>query len=416
MELKPDKLQRLFDSILGYDCFISYAWVDGDIFSQKLYDRLNSHYRACLDRYDFHGGLSISLRTRQLIKKSSAFVVLLTPGAYQSQAVKEEIIHAIECKKLIIPVVIYPDNWQVDGNCNLETLLGDRRRIRETEDDEKKIPSAEVVLELEKGFTFIKQQSIRAWGLLSITLLMTLLAAAAIIFAVQAVKQQNKTEKLLEATLIQKLAARSEVIFKQSPDLAFLLNHEAWRRGKRLKLDLTLEDNSDEEVHNQLHRGLYDSKVSLFKNILAKGPLIKHIYSNSAAINNVAVDQNESFLVVSTDDQILIWDLESDEFYCELTMPNIATEVAINQAGNLVAASSELGIYLWHIQESCEQRQLVPLELAHAMNFSRSGGRLAVGTSNGFVHILDLKMTTQNKKWQVKTFNQALSGAILSIP
>jgi uncharacterized Ntn-hydrolase superfamily protein len=92
--------------------FISYARSDSDEAERLVKALEGGSVTGWLDRADIAAGDSVSSAVRDALKKSSAFVVLLSPQALQSQWVQFEIGAAEALGKTIVPVIVSGENLE----------------------------------------------------------------------------------------------------------------------------------------------------------------------------------------------------------------------------------------------------------------------------------------------------------------
>jgi uncharacterized Ntn-hydrolase superfamily protein len=92
--------------------FISYARSDSDEAERLVRGLRAANVSGWLDRADIAAGDSVSSSVRDALKKSSAFVVLLSPRALHSEWVQFEIGAAEALGKKIVPVIVSGENLE----------------------------------------------------------------------------------------------------------------------------------------------------------------------------------------------------------------------------------------------------------------------------------------------------------------
>jgi hypothetical protein len=129
------------------DLFISYAHSDGDEAKQLVSALRAVNVVGWLDSADIAAGTAVASAVRDALKKSSAVVVLLSPGALHSEWVQFEIGAAEALSKKIIPVIVAGEHLEDQ----LPDILKGRAWI-----DARDRPSSEVVKELQQALASTK--------------------------------------------------------------------------------------------------------------------------------------------------------------------------------------------------------------------------------------------------------------------
>ncbi|MGB5466309.1 MAG: toll/interleukin-1 receptor domain-containing protein, partial [Sedimenticolaceae bacterium] len=76
---------RLFDRVLGYDFFISYAHADSPGYAEQLDSALGrAGFKAFLDKQVYVAGDDLNTATLRRVRASSKLVVIVGPAALQS--------------------------------------------------------------------------------------------------------------------------------------------------------------------------------------------------------------------------------------------------------------------------------------------------------------------------------------------
>ncbi len=123
-----------------HNIFISYAHSDGDQAERLVKAMGDLNVAGWLDETDIAAGAPISSALRNALRNSSAVVVLLSPGALESQWVLFEIGAADSLGKKIIPIIVSGEQMEQQ----IPEILKGRVVI-----DARGKPEAEVVTELE---------------------------------------------------------------------------------------------------------------------------------------------------------------------------------------------------------------------------------------------------------------------------
>jgi TIR domain len=159
-------LQRVADVIFGYDFFISYTWHDGSDYAHDVFKRLKSSgFTVFLDKQDYARGDNWSLLGRRAVRKTRQLILIATPSIHQSRAVAEEVQTFHATGRRIVPIEIGDALSAVRLSASpLEPFLPpELLRIQESLANGA-IPHEarpEVLSELERGFTHLRQEQKR---------------------------------------------------------------------------------------------------------------------------------------------------------------------------------------------------------------------------------------------------------------
>ena len=157
-------LQRVLDSLYGYDYFISYRWSDGRIYAVALAEQLQRKGFNCfLDSEDYLKGDNWKRVGEHALKKTTRLVLVGSPEVHQSGPVLRELqIFTAEGKR-VIPINF---DTSLSGPQSEQSPLApyldaDAIWIAEPLEKLSEGPSADTVEQLEKSFTKARQSQKR---------------------------------------------------------------------------------------------------------------------------------------------------------------------------------------------------------------------------------------------------------------
>ncbi|MGB5563293.1 MAG: toll/interleukin-1 receptor domain-containing protein [Sedimenticolaceae bacterium] len=126
------QVSRLFDRVLGYDFFISYAHADAPGYAEQLDNQLvGLGFKAFLDKHQYVAGDDLNEATLRRVRASSKLVVIVGPNALNSHWVLQEVEAAIQAERPIIAIDLIGDLSNQEKHSRLAELLRDRIHIRE---------------------------------------------------------------------------------------------------------------------------------------------------------------------------------------------------------------------------------------------------------------------------------------------
>ncbi len=175
-------LQWLVDAIFGYDYFISYAWVDGRPYAERLHSELTARGFVCfLDSEDYAKGQNWRLMGRIALAHTSRLIVVGTAGALRSEPVLHEVQNFSGRQHDVIPIDLgLALSEHMDSP--LMQLVGDSRLgISEADGGLTAQPSPETLDELQRSFRRTRQNVKRlriAKGVAMLLLATTIVAGA----------------------------------------------------------------------------------------------------------------------------------------------------------------------------------------------------------------------------------------------
>jgi hypothetical protein len=119
--------------------FLSYATVDGSEFTERLYhDLVSRGYKVWLDRYSIIPGTKWDDEIDKGLYSSSVVLVVLTPGAVESQIVKSEWASAFTRFVPILPLLVQ--------SCNIPRMLSVIQYINFIDNYERGLANLQIAL------------------------------------------------------------------------------------------------------------------------------------------------------------------------------------------------------------------------------------------------------------------------------
>jgi len=169
--------EKLFDRILGFDYFVSYAHADTPEYAEALAKRLSeSGFKAFLDKKIYVAGDELNSATTRRIRASSKLVVLVGPQALSSHWVTQEVQTAIDANRPVIAIDLIGDLDQARHQGKLAELLRDRIHIRETVSSGTNSPSTKTLEALTRSFQATRREAMRLRLAFAATLFFAVLA------------------------------------------------------------------------------------------------------------------------------------------------------------------------------------------------------------------------------------------------
>lgn len=264
----------LWDTLVGYDVFVSYAWADGRSYAQALATALrNAGYRCFLDDSEMPGGTELGSALSVALRRSAALVVVTTPGALDSSAVHSEVSALTARGRHVVPIFL-DSGLRTNGAGPTLPLL--KQRVWLDEDHMASTPSPAIIVRLTQTFRFVRRGRLRTLALMTAAMGFAALAGAAFLQAhfVETERQLNEVQ----------------VLARRQPTEAFLLLAETKARWF-----------SDPSIWQQLEAFEISSSPTVWRYIFGD------------AVSSVAWLSNESFAVASANGQGYVWDTLGSE-------------------------------------------------------------------------------------------------------
>ena len=156
---------RLFDRVLGYDFFISYAHADLPGYAEQLHDQLRARgFNPFLDKQVYVAGDDLNTATLRRVRASSKLIVIVGPQALDSHWVLQEVEAAIEAQRPVIAIDLLGDLATREDESALATRLRDIIHIREPQGLQAASPSEETLDALARSFQATRREALR-WRL-----------------------------------------------------------------------------------------------------------------------------------------------------------------------------------------------------------------------------------------------------------
>lgn len=185
--------RRALDFVFGYDFFISYAWVDGGPYAEKLARALEmSGFEVFLDRNDFRSGDDWKQVGAWTLRRTGQLILVGTPAAAHSKPVAREVKLFRATGRRIIPIDFEGSlDASLAGSMLAGYLSAEFLRIRESKDAIEHGPSSNTLAALRRTFNLVRQDKKRVTVLAAIVALLSVLSLASIMFAVTAESQRQ---------------------------------------------------------------------------------------------------------------------------------------------------------------------------------------------------------------------------------
>ncbi len=157
---------HLFDRVLGYDFFISYAHADSPGYAEQLDSALGrAGFKAFLDKQVYVAGDDLNTATLRRVRASSKLVVIVGPAALQSHWVLQEVEAALAAQRPVIAIDLLGGLADGPAAANpLAARLRDIIHIRETGGLQADVPSDATLQALARSFQSTRREALR-WRL-----------------------------------------------------------------------------------------------------------------------------------------------------------------------------------------------------------------------------------------------------------
>ena len=176
----------IVDRIFGFDVFVSYSRRDGTAYAQQLEEELRrGGYRSFLDSKEMPAGEALTASLRNALKRSSALILVASPGALLSQYMPKEFDYYVEARQRpkIVPISI----GRALDDAGPDLPLSQRVRARadviwitEREEQLAKGPSAAVLKDLNDSFNFTRRNTLRERVITGVVVILLALLAIAV--------------------------------------------------------------------------------------------------------------------------------------------------------------------------------------------------------------------------------------------
>lgn len=155
-------VSRLFERVLGFDFFVSYAHADAPGYAEKLDEQLRTlGFKVFLDRREYVAGDDLTVATLQRVRTSSKLIVIVGERALQSHWVLQEVEAAIEADRPVIAIDLFGDLATQETIGPLSERLRDRIHIREPGGLEAATPADDTLTALTRSFQATRRQTLR---------------------------------------------------------------------------------------------------------------------------------------------------------------------------------------------------------------------------------------------------------------
>lgn len=208
--------QKAVDFFFGYDFFISYAWIDGLVYAEKLAKNLQDRGFDCfLDSESFIKGDDWKVTGAAAIRRTSNLVLVGSPQALQSDPVKLEIEIFSSSGRRIIPIDFDGslDASNLEGCPLAKFILPNMLRIKETPQSLVNGPSDATINDLQGTFANIRQSVKRGRALKAVAAVLAVSLVISLGFWRLAVRRQKAADASRAAAII---SAENERVAKQT--------------------------------------------------------------------------------------------------------------------------------------------------------------------------------------------------------
>lgn len=147
-------LRTLIRHLFAYDIFVSYARRDGTVYASELAAALTHRGYSCFfDRFEAIGADLVS-QTMRALRHSRVLVVVGTPAAMESAAVRLEIERFVESRGTVIVIA----SVDVDGAAWAHSVKGTPVIVESEEALSRGSPSVAAISRIDVTLAFLRQQ------------------------------------------------------------------------------------------------------------------------------------------------------------------------------------------------------------------------------------------------------------------
>lgn len=195
-------IQKIINTINGYDFFISYTWSDGRAYAQELFKQLTAIGFVCfLDDVSFKKGDDWTLVGAIALRHTGKLLLVVTPEVINSDPVLRELQVFKKTNREIIPIDIGLafDKFPTDSKI-MEIIDSKILRINENKHQQQKGPSNTTIQEIQQNFDLTKQNTKRVRNLtITIVVLLAFLGLAILLYLQS---EKHRTEAIRETARV----------------------------------------------------------------------------------------------------------------------------------------------------------------------------------------------------------------------
>ena len=213
--------------LMGYDVFVSYAWLDGRAYAEKLVLGLKANgYRCFLDSSEYEAGSDLNRDARCAVRFSSSAAIVVTPAALRSHHVRREIRLFDALDKPLVPIDVNQtlyvrtvrddgaEEWNQSQSASLilaESSEAERDAIRDVigricrgkriqiVESQSAEPSRSTIEALCKRFRFSRRITRRLRVYAAVSVALALVTVIACFFWSEAIHERNLAESKTRA-------------------------------------------------------------------------------------------------------------------------------------------------------------------------------------------------------------------------
>jgi WD40 repeat protein len=197
--------------VFGHDVFVSYARRDALAYAERLANALTERKLFCyLDQWGAPPGEKVPPTIFRQVRRSTVLVVVGSPAALESRAIREEILEFDKTGRPIIPVRVGPD---IEGAWWYPEIKGAAIREENPEAFPAQQPSEDLIEMLDRAVGYNRRSRTQRrifWGTLLVAFAASVWALVAVKSASAATKEASAARKDAGAAASQRDAARGQ--------------------------------------------------------------------------------------------------------------------------------------------------------------------------------------------------------------
>lgn len=233
--------------VFGHDVFVSYARRDALAYAERLADALTKRKLFCyLDQWGAPPGEKVPRSVFRQVRRSTVLVVVGSPAALESRAIREEILAFDKTGRPIVPVRVGPE---IEGASWYPEVKGAAIREENPDAFPAQQPSEDLIEMLDRAVGYNRRYRTQRrifWGTL-------LVAFAATVWALFAAKRASAADVRAASAI-----AKGDSAFRRADSIGIVLV------ASRAELDSVGKHLADStKALNEVKRALTDSTAAL---------------------------------------------------------------------------------------------------------------------------------------------------------
>lgn len=386
-------LEQLQGRVFGYDYFISYSHRDAGTYAVELNRQLALRgFRCFLDRRRLPPGEPLDSGIRRGIRNARALLLVASPAALESGYVQRELTECLRRGVRIIPIDVGNTIERIQPDHPALAALKEVVRIGESLDHLDRGPAPEVLDGLQQAHQFRRESSRRSRFLAAVAAVLLVLLVTALMLAFLSEARRRAANRERNGADARRLALESQRVGVERPQLQLLLAAAAvmstWRP------DGTVVPAAEDQLRQVLLSVSGESRLRVGPNVTAADFRLgagRAVFGTSTGRVHVLSLKPRAELLRTYDEH----------------QGAVSFVRMLDDAGTYVSASLDGSL---HARPHGGALKVLARDLGRitAADIDEDHNRLAVGTSDGTVSLLDLR--SENGPRYLHTFPERVSA------